>query len=761
MTSARALLFDDFENGVLDFTVLPGNGTISEAGGLLTAALSAGQNGDWRAGKLAQFPFSAQDRDVRLNFETELTALSGTGNVQAWCGLYQDDANNVWLYLQGTSLYAYRIIGGTWTPILAWPSNPVTLPIKLGFRWNPRTREVVWRANAGAGWVEFVTQTLSSFAPGSFFFYLRNFSGTPAGSVSYSYLTAEAEVSDLAVVGDKVSAQSLEDALLLQMSGQSNLTGILQPTAGVLDAATRLDVGGPVYHTSGVSAGLRLPEGSPLRSPDLDEPERAAGGAFQDAGSVELRDPPPGWRTAIDEDGRVQPKGGPYDATSWQQGASECQFNSYAPTLDAEGHQHLTDFWVFRGFVYDATKDAWHFPTAGGFSGYAQNGKKYTNGVEDAGPVWAPWASEAASQDRSARDDFPDLTFLAVDRRELVVYDLDLYHAGGIIKVWMRFKLGLDASNFYLLGRGDSSVQDVFMLNGVLYVATKTNSWESGGLIAVDFKGSGQNFAQLIRSDGHWRGVAGKTVVHRNTAGLYVNTGFSPSLRLNSEDNYHVRASVDPADPRRAWAVVTGEDDLAVVKLYDNAGVTATLQNPDADVSNVGDVHSAALGRDGELWFAQRNRVVRNGLDYRGGVMVDPGIANHGDVRGRVAAVSLPENVTSLAIGANHVYAGTARGVYRVHRTTLAYDLCYTIAGGGGGGRLGLPPAGEVIPGTTPAVTRLQVLRALRTDYLVGTAWPVGGAWCVRCHDDVVIDATVWPVLQEPGAFFARSYMVA
>jgi hypothetical protein len=572
----------------------------------------------------------------------------------------------------------------------------------------------------------------------------------------------------------RTCAGALEDRLLLDIGKdlQKILPGPAEapageevgpkPAAGACDAYRFLDAGGPRRPQPEFSTGLRLPEGSAEADAAEADGTRAAGVGYSDAApTVELQLSTRAWFSSENQNG-VQGVTAPLDRDRRWQGADP-QYNAQLPTLDADGHQHLTTYWVYRAFVYDATKDAWHTPTAGGFSGYAQNGKKYTNGVEDAGPVWAPWASEASSQDRGVRDDFPDLALIIVDRLEVVIYDLDLYHAGGTLTVWMRFRLGNSATSteFHFLGRGVESVRDVCMVNGVLYAGMRTNSWENGGLFAVDFKATGQNAGQLIRADGHWWLTAGQTIVNRNTGNPWTPTGVSPSLWINNEDVHALAVSVDPADPRRAWAAQVGEDGLEVVEFLNNAGQFQYWQNPSALVYNVGDIRRVAFGRSGEMWWSQQNRLIRAGLDYRRGVLVDPLTAGHGDLRGRIsAAVELPEAVTSLAVGANHVYCGGASGVWRVHRVSLGYDLCYTIAGGGGGGVFGSPPGGEVLPGETAAVQRIQLLRALKTDYLVGSSWPLGGAFAVRCHDDVVIRAVTHPTLEEAGAMTAHGFLV-
>jgi len=766
VANTRLILGDDFESGVVEFEVVSGNGSISEAGGLMTCALSAGQSGDWRAGKMARFPFTTREEDAYLHFETELNAFSGGANSQVWCGLHQNDANNVWLYIQGgtTNLFAYRITGGVFTSVGTFSGNPVTLPVKLGFIWNPRAQTVTWRVKTGATWVEIATVALAGFVPTAFFHYARNYSGTQAVSGSFSYVSGTAEEAGLENVDDGGRVASMEEELILTLPAdvQTFLPGAQGAPAGenpgpvstaaAGDAYALLDAGGPRHQP--VSMGLRLPGSTAVPE---DAGRAPVAGAQDAAPRVELILPT---LFSSENQNAVQGKVGPFDADRRWQGADP-QFNAQTPTLDGEGHQHLTTYMCHRSFVYDASGDAWNFPTAGSFTGYARNGKKYTNGVEDSGPVWAPWASEAASQDRAARDDFPLLSLIVVDRLELVIYDLDLYHSGGGLTVWMRFKLANDASNFYALGRGVESIRDAFMLNGVLYAGTKTNSWEVGGLIAVDFKSNGQDFLQLIRADGHWRGIAGKTIVNRNTTGLLINTGFSPSLRINNEDVHALAVSLDPTDPRRAWAAQVGEDGLEVIEFLSNAGAYQYWQNPSALVYNVGEIRKVAFGRSGEMWWSQQNRLIRAGLDYRRGVIVDPLTTGHGDVRGLIsAAVELPETITSVAVGANHVYCGGASGIWRVHRVSLRWDLIYTIAGGGGGGVNAAPPAGEILPGETAAVTRIQVLRAPKTDYLLGSAWPLGGVFAVRCHDDVVIRSATHPTLQEAGALFARGFLV-
>jgi len=76
---------------------------------------------------------------------------------------------------------------------------------------------------------------------------------------------------------------------------------------------------------------------------------------------------------------------------------------------------------VLNAFFYDATKDPWHTPTLNSFTGFGRDGFKYTNGVQDAGPVSASWRTEASSATRGsgvgatfAKPDFPEHAVIVV-----------------------------------------------------------------------------------------------------------------------------------------------------------------------------------------------------------------------------------------------------------------------------------------------------------------------------------------------------------
>ena len=238
---------------------------------------------------------------------------------------------------------------------------------------------------------------------------------------------------------------------------------------------------------------------------------------------------------------------------------------------DQDLHNHFTYNKPYAAFYYDCTNDPWNSPTVGGFSGYARNGYRYTGGVQDPGPISAPWRTEASGANRSSRPDFPVKSLLVITERELVIFDLDTFiGTPSTLRVWMRFLLGNDASNFYALGRGSWSLQSVAMSNGVLIVGSVTNSWEAGGLFTIDFKALGQNVFSLIRGDGHWQAITAKTISDRNTNNLYTQTGVSPSLRINPEDVWDLSHRLIGST---LYVAAAGEDvSPSVVKYTGNVG---------------------------------------------------------------------------------------------------------------------------------------------------------------------------------------------
>jgi len=427
------------------------------------------------------------------------------------------------------------------------------------------------------------------------------------------------------------------------------------------------------------------------------------------------------------------------------------QYSAEQATTDSEAHPHFIGRRPYRLFYYDAVGDAWSNPITAGFTGYARDGTRYTNGVQDAGPVYAPWYSETAGSDRSSVGAFPSKVLISATRSEITIFDFANYPTD--LDVWMRFRLG-DSGTFKLIGRIDESITDVCFNNGVLCVVTQWNGIENGGLFLIDFRQNDQRFINLIRADNHWFGVGGRDITDRDIGGNFTTSGVSPSLRLEPEYIGSVSAH-SLADGSKMWVAVGGEDPGIDLFEVDASGVPQIRSVSTGDGIGGYDLSSrrqVLFDRDGWLWHTVEGRLYRNGLDYQEGV-----IQSWLDQRDRYPHVDLGTDIVDLVDSENFIYAATARGVYRIARGSLDTRLMWTIAGGGGLGLAGTPGAGEILVGEDPEVEQIRAFTVKGSGY-IGVAVKLdgglsGGVTLIRTSDDAVVDSMQVPDLAEDGSY--------
>lgn len=543
------------------------------------------------------------------------------------------------------------------------------------------------------------------------------------------------------------------------------------PAAGFSDKQQLDDVlpgaGGPAHHNypDGLTVGQRVGGSATISTEDDDHFTKQ--GAFEDHGEVELVDV-----VGVGLDDLDNKDGANFvDEVEHLLGAPP-EFNPHTPTTDGEGHVHLEYDRVYRAFIYDTDPgrnpgEAWAEPTLNNFTGYARDGTHYTNGVQDVGPVQAPWSAEVASVDRSSRSSFPTRSLIVITEFEIVLYDLDNWPTN--LDVWARFRFGDNGAGGYkLFARGTNTGQRIWAKNGVLYYANQQTPWEVGRLHIFDLKRDGaQEAAQLIGSDNHWKAQAGLDFTDRNASTFWTTTGVSPSLRISNEYNYEMAVHQDPSDPLRVWVALAGEDNFDVIELYDNVPQKDYNGTP-TPTANVGDVRACTFDAAGVLWLGQYDKIWRNGLDYQGGVIVNPNEPNAGgDLNGQVnpgryPVATLPDGLTvkQLVATQNWIFAATERGVYAVHKTSLEVRLAYSITGDGGIGVSTSSAGGEAIPGDREIVEpALFIWNAQKSSYLMIATYDRGGTVVVRLRDDQVIQSREHPVLQEPGAFFAAGWV--
>lgn len=718
----RVLFQDDFGDGIQSIPELSGTGAFSEAGGKLIYDLSSGVNGDWwtfgrnsRAAALYFGPSLGLSYDIVVA-EATFSAFSGATYSELYFNLYKGDVDWYQFYIDsgGVNLRTRRMVGAAVTDY-ASVARPA-YPFRVRLVWNTVNNTMEWWYNdlLGGGWVLLQSAvSTGSFAPEQVLFGAKNWNSLPAVHGEWDDLLVEASLASS--LRRSVEVATVEDVITL--SGRFR-------RPGEADAVEVRDV---VDLTRVASEGLG----------------RAA---FGDART----------ETLLKRFGHVVGAGAfASDSTLLRLGTT-AQFNGIDPTLDGEGHPHFTVsgacLWAR---VLDLRKGAgWVDPVGVGLTGYAKDGKRYTAGVQDPGPVWAPWASEAASNNRSSRPDAPDqvlacLCYASASSYELVLFDLDTFPA--TFDVWMRF---LPKTSYSMLGNFTTLPWDVAFFDGMLAIVLHATV---GRLHLLDFRSDGQDCACFIGSDDHWLALAGKTLVNRNDDGGWYTTNLSgrPELRLENENPKRVEMS---GDETRIWAVMSGEDAVDVVGILGSVPQGRVSGVIDQSPANV-DPRITALSPDGWLWFSVQNRVVRNLMDYREGLVVDPGSGSNQFTAAQLRffrQATLPHVVTSMCATRNWVFCGTEVGVYRVHKVDLTWALAYTVAGGGGGGRQDSPPAGEILLGSNPEVLRISAITAEKSSYLlVASDGGDGGVTVIRLYDDVVVFSKDYDSgLRESGAKF-------
>lgn len=761
MAKTRWLFSDNFEDGVQNLPTLAGNGSVTESGGELNHIVGAGQNADWwtfgRNGILPYQLLNLQPQDTKVTFETELAAITipvpATSHMMV--GLWLDDGNFVYVGYDNTNVWMGGTVGfATW-----WSggTTPISIPFKIRFIWDIPNKEIKSQYNTGGGWVDIYTRTSDATRFDRTFFYSKNYSSFPAITSNFSYSQAFVEEAEVALAGDSAERGGLKDEITYEViDPNSAIENGVGRSGGMQDDLAFPTAGGPPDHTFGVGRGQLVP-GPVNQQPGSVGP--FDGGGLQDdlsfptAGGDRVRHTSPevgsGLLLALARGDRPQPAGSLEDDLDVKLGG----LPTYRPdTLDGESHNHLIGRRPYVAFLYDTSGEPWANPVANGLTGYARDGYEYIAGVQQM--TQAPWATETASVDRSARSDFPTKALIVVSLSEIVIYDLVSFPS--IMNVWMRFRIGPSGS-FYMVGRVDGSVQDVMMINGVLIVATSHNGIENGGVFTIDFKATGQNFLQLIRADNHWWGVGGRDITDRNITGNYTTTGVSPSLRLNNESVYSLQAWRDASN---LWVVHGGEDANEIINYNaTNAGQRSTTTPQHGNV-NIGDIRNILIDRIGGLWHTVEKTLVRNMFDYQQDVishaedLVPTKKFNKLHNPARHKKIDLPYNITSIVEAGDYIYAGTEVGVYQIHKGTMTWWLAYTVPGGGGGGRLNNDPDGEILAGTKASVERLYSFSISTTRYLEVTTRPMGGgATLIRLRDDVAL-ALEYASLVEDGAFF-------
>jgi len=735
ITPWNVLTIDDFGASTPTLPQLSGNGTITKSGGQLRYAVGAGVNCDiwvgFRNCKIAYYTLPWLRKHQQYTFETQLGYWTTTNSSISHAILHFPgaDLNNfVYIYHQNSSLGYGTMINGSWTD--RGNVNPGAAPFKFRViidKYSQFTLQY-W---SGSAWTQVGSSVTLNFKPTIVGFGVKTWSSLPACEARWDYFQISYDNWGVTEAEDPEENGAFEDASRLLNEGPATTNEGQSPFDGV------------GFQFRGVRPKGSFEDGSWIVS---------TGGPL--GGDVKSVWPNVGLGFWTDE------KHGTFEDTGSAQLGSVPNYTQY--TVDGLSHFHLIGERPKRLFFYNTSGEPWANPAAYNFTGYARDGYLYTAGVKQV--TQAPWATESSGADRSSRQDFPVRSLIAITKSELTIFDLDGFPSE--LRVWMRFRLG-DASNFYLLGRISGSLQDAYMHDGILTVVSAHNGTENGGLFVVNFRSSDQNFIHLIRNDDHWWGVSGRNITHRNTTGNHTTTGPSPEQRANSTSLYSVavapkRATDGTYDGLRRYIAVGGDDaGPDVYEHYNSACQTGcTTTGPGSGGSDWTYPRQVLFDEDGWLWFTAWDRLYRVVEDYKQ-LQLD---MNTESLRYGITQVQFPAPIVGLAYARNYIYVLTSLGVYQVRRGDMTYWLAYTISGGGGGGRLNRPPAGELLAGTRSPdgiAARIFAFSLYPCDYLaVGTNVGAGSYTLIRLYDDYIISGNVartYPSLADPGVWGARA----
>jgi len=765
----RGEYYDDHEDGSLSsqINILSGNGYVSESGGALRVGSAGGVNLDWytfgRNGKLPQVAINANTAIHRRTIiETVEESYTGSGNEHEMWGAWLDDQNHYWLYSEDGSpgtLSSYRVENNSWTYLAGHGTPAYPRRKRLILDWE--NDQVIYELWSGSAWTQLNTETLNGRVPTHMFWYHKDWqNGVVESAYSESQIKHEFYGSDEVKIGEDegntrdLRAQNYEDFSFAPMRG-------------------------PVDHLTGFTGAMRAPG---PKDAQVDRDHQVGPwptGTMQDE-----------YEVAVDSNAflnyeQVIPTGMPQDAFDHLLSV-DAQFSPHVPTLDPNANQHLITDTVIAAFYYDRTGEIWSNPTTPGFNGFAADGTKYTNGVQDAGPVFAPWSTEPLGVDRGTRDDWPVKSLIVLSELELTVFDLDLFDSGGLLSVFWRTRIGNSGSaTFSLFGRVANSLRGVAMQDGVLVVCSKHNGTENGGLFFVDFKRDGldQDWAQLIRSDGHWKVGAGVDSTDRNT-GVYQVSGVS-SLRLRSEHLYSIAIHTDPNDWKKKWVALGGEDSFEVIEIGDEDNVPTADYHPTPDdgPTALGFIRSVDFDQNGLLWLSEERHVWCARLDYQRGALGKPKSADsNAAIRQLYPLCKVPTAgyLGPMRAGTRYVYAIGPEGVWQIeknqHPRKMRATLAYTREGGNGGGRLDNPPDGELLPGESVADQSpdpnwaqdfqrngLWILRGSKTDFIFLWDYRQGtgnGVRVIRTHDGEIMIEKFPPDLQGTRPLMLVGYPV-
>ncbi len=736
----RRLFYDDFDDGSVGLSTDLGNGFASEASSHLSLYWPLGANTDWWGGTSHYAPIAHKAVELDNSYgiyyaETKLDQWVGDNHQFGGLVFWSDRDNGyrlVWstynnrIYVQ--RIYLDNGVTLTETGSITPPSesSPIYLRMYInphpyrkyemdvtGTLLSPLSIGFCYKIGDGS-WVTLYQEALA-FTPSMAGTVAGNGWGTTAaGSFGFDYLLIE---------------QAYLDRELDASQG-----GTLRKEITSAEEKLRVDIPKPNFATGGNA--LPTAEQRPQTSAEENlflPPPKAAGekGAitFSYPGrSTEPKDTVSGEEALYFLLGGVPP------------------FN---PSIsDGEGHPYFIGRSVLYISWYDTTNEPWHAPGGNvNYNGFGRDGYLYLSGVKQV--TTAAWRTETASDDRGSRRDFPVKSLIGVTQKEIVIFDADSWPTA--LTVWMRFRVGADGSNYWMIGRGDNTLRQVSMSNGLFAVATLTTPWEVGCLILIDFKANNQYAANMLRNTEHWRLISGKTIADRN--GNLWET-FSSPLRISSSNMTACAVNSVPsfldATGSAHYVIAGGEDGWEAVKVGGTGAVTgqvtvakssaAQYSGPHAAVDDYKGMPSVIFDENEWLWIGHGPFIYRNVAEYTASfssLLQGLCAARNFDpqrhpaftemdyqtlLRPHPPATGWPEDyvtVSCLCSGGEYIFVGTNVGVFRVNKVTMNTRLLFSVTGYGGRGRNDVAGGGEVLGGTQPFVSRVSYFKTTESGYLV------------------------------------------
>lgn len=755
-----------FPGGEMQQTL--GGGTIVEAAGVLTIAVAQTVNGDWDPdlAPIAWVPTHSNHVAFDTVFKHEARlydyATAGGTVTRGGVALYKDYNNGYEFghYSGDNQIYVTRWMasGGGNVANTGALATPTASPHTYRIYWNPTSRPLFVQEADGTSFIITANSVQFWYRVGDAgtwtLLHTRDWEWTPGdmhfGLCVHNYVATKHGVTALFNYAE-IDQWDATKQIFVPANDQVPLTNISVDPKVVLsleDQAAPITQSGPAgfQWPDGQGDGLIFKDPAPVAMEDQAQPLTQGG--------KPVHTMPDGLDQGLD----IRPPSAAFeDQVSWLL-SLEPEFSTI--TQDVDLHYHFVYPKPYLASYYDTTLDPWNTPTLNNFTGYARNGYKYTNGVQDAGPVSAPWRTEASGANRSARADFPLKSLIVVTRQELVIFDLDTFTGSAAsLRVWMRFLLGNDASNFYALGRGMETIRSLAFANGQLVIGTTNTGWENGRVHSVDFKAlTPATVYSLCGSDNQWVGQGTKSVVDRNTNLIWAVSG---SVRINCEENHSMSALVEGTNT--LYIAISGEDPSPEILKYVGGALQSSSPAAGEDIgaNNAGNYRQVIFDDVGWLWFSVGSVLYRNCRDWREGYMRPDRL----DLR--QGQVDLGVTITHLVAAKESIYAGTANGIYRIHKGSMQSYLAYTVPGGGGRGRLNVPASGELLAGGRSVVASLMAYTLLLgttvVPYLsIGTQYDssgVGGYTLLRLWDDAVVKSYVAPLIIEPGTYISPAML--